>query len=132
MADESIRAGAAVAITCGLIIVLLVGSAWAQSPDPPTAVSFRVSWRQSTGAQVSLIEGQVANPSAAWVTDVRLRVEGVNTAGHPVGVRFAWALGDILPGGETSFVVGSMPGAVDYRISVASFNLVLVSPSPSR
>ena len=65
------------------------------------------------------------------MTDVRLRVEGVNTAGHPVGVRFAWVLGDILPGGETPFVVGSMPGAVDYRISVASFDLVSVSQSPS-
>lgn len=132
MADESMPAGATVAIACGLILFLLVGSAWAQSPDQPTAGSFRVIWHQSAGAPFPLIEGQVANPSAAWVTDVRLRVEGVNTAGHPVGVRFAWALGDILPGGETSFVVGSMPGAVDYRISVASFGLVSVSQSPSR
>ena len=64
MANESMRTGGTAAIACGLILFLLVRSAWAQSPDRPTAGSFRVSWHQSTGAPVPLIEGQVANPRA--------------------------------------------------------------------
>jgi hypothetical protein len=120
-----------VALACGLALFLLTASAWAQNADPPPTSSFRVAWHEQTGAPVPLLEGQVSNLSAAWVTDVRLRVEGVNRAGDPVGVKFTWALGDILPGGETAFIVWSMPDAVDYRISVASFDVVSLSQPPS-
>jgi len=37
-----------------------------------------------------------------------------------------WALGDIGPNGETSVVAETIPGAVTYRITVVSFDLVSV------
>jgi len=44
--------------------------------------------------------------------------------GQPVGRTFAWALGDIGPGDETSFVVECMRDAATYRIEVNSFDFV--------
>ncbi len=76
------------------------------------------------------IQGQVRNDSTVWVTDVRLRVEGIDAGGRPVGQRVVWALGDIVPGGEPSFVVESVPGAVSYRIDVVSFAVVSVVEAP--
>jgi hypothetical protein len=40
-----------------------------------------------------------------------------------------WALGDIDPGGESSFVTEAMPGAVTYRITVIAFDIVSVEPT---
>jgi hypothetical protein len=124
-------AGRRATIACGFIVLFLSVSAWAQSPDQPTTSSFRVSWHPSTGAPIPTIEGQVANPSTAWVTDVRLRVEGLDAAGQAVGTTFTSTLGDILPGGEAPFLVEPVPGAVDYRISVASFYVVSLSQPPA-
>jgi hypothetical protein len=39
-----------------------------------------------------------------------------------------WALGDIDPGSESSFVAEAMPGAVTYRITVISFDIVSAAP----
>jgi hypothetical protein len=58
------------------------------------------------------------------VTDVRLQVEGLDSDRQTVGRTFVWAFGDIAPGGETSFVAEPMPGAVSYRITVVSYDLV--------
>ena len=41
-------------------------------------------------------------------------------------MRFAWAIGDIAPGGETSYVVETIAGAVAYRVTVMSFDVVSV------
>jgi hypothetical protein len=89
----------------------LASEARAQSSDQPAITSFRVSWQHRATPIGQAIVGSVANSSTVRVTDVRLRIEGLNAAGESVGVAFVWALGDILPGGETSFVAESIPGA---------------------
>jgi len=35
-----------------------------------------------------------------------------------------WAIGDIDPGGETSFVFDALPDAVSYQIAVVSYDVV--------
>ena len=60
------------------------------------------------------------------MTDVQLQVEGLNADSLPVGRSFVWAVGDIVPGGETSFAAEPMPGAISYRITVSSFDVVSV------
>jgi len=89
---------------------------------------FRVSWEpEPEGATPTpRIEAVVHNDSRYRVTDVQLRVEGLNADNHEVGQRVVWALGDIAPSGETSVVAESIPGAVNYRITVVSFDLVSV------
>jgi hypothetical protein len=73
---------------------------------------------------VSNIKGSVFNDSPYRVTDVRLQVVGLDPDRQPIGQTLAWALGDIAPGGETSFFAEPVPGAVSYRITVVSYDLV--------
>ncbi len=77
-----------------------------------------------------LLTTTVFNDSPYRVTDVRLQVEGLDADHHLVGRTLAWAIGDIAPGGETSFVAEPMPGAVRYRITVVSYDLVSLGQAP--
>jgi hypothetical protein len=112
---------AAIALALALI---LPTAATAQDRGWPTNDSFRVSWQPEPGEVQHRIEGRVRNPSDVRVTDVRLQIEGLDADGRPVGRTFVWAIGDITPGGETSFFADGMPGAATYRIAVDSFDIV--------
>jgi hypothetical protein len=114
----------------GVALVLTTAVAWGQSRDRPASDSFRVTWQPRATGVLPTIEGHVYNASSVWVTDVRLQVEGLDAEGHVVGRRFAWALGDIVPGGESSFVVDTVGGAAGYRITVVSFAVVSVIQAP--
>ncbi len=85
-----------------------------------------MTWQPRLGALPAAIEGQISSTSPFRVTDVRLHVEGIDADNHRVGERFAWAIGDIAPGGETSYVVETIAGAVAYRVTVMSFDVVSV------
>ena len=118
------------AIALALTLMLPTTVAWGQDRDRPANDAFHVSWEPETGPVASRIEGRVHNASRFRVTDVRLQVEGLNADGQPVGRAFAWALGDIGPGGDTSFIVEGMHGAVTYRIAVDSFDVVSKGETP--
>ena len=83
---------------------------------------FRVSWQP--GVLPSTIEGQVYNASPFRAIDVRLQIEGLDSENHRLAERVVWAGDDIAPGATTSYFAETIPGAVDYRITVASFELV--------
>jgi hypothetical protein len=119
-----------VSLALGLALVLMTGVAWGQSHNQSANGSFRVTWEPWKDGRAGTIHGHVYNDSPLRVTDVRLRVEGLSADGHPVGNAFAWALGDVVPGGETSFVVYGMPGAVTYRIGVVSYDVVSSTEAP--
>ena len=121
-----------VSLALGLVLVLLTTAARGQDRAQPGSDWFRVSWApQADGlTPTPRIEVYVHKDSSYRVTDVRLRVEGLNAESHPVGQQFTWALGDIVPGGETSFVIETMPGAATYRITVVSFDLVSLGQAP--
>jgi hypothetical protein len=110
----------------GLALILLATAAWGQTG--PTGEQgaqrwFRVSWvPPSDGA--ATIKGSVFNDSQYRVTDVRLQIEGLDADRHLVGRSLAWAIGDIPAAGETFFVAEPLPGAVNYRITVVSWDLV--------
>src|SRR6267142_3103513 len=103
--------------------MLVATAAWGQAQRPATD-AFRVSWDRETDPVDRRIEGRVHNDSPFRVTDVRLDVQGLDAGGRPVGRTFAWALGDIAPGGDSSFVTEAVPGAVTYRITVVSYDVV--------
>jgi hypothetical protein len=111
-------------LTLGLVLVLLTTAGWAQTGTAPAQRWFRVSWAPPTDEVVPTIKGSVFNDSPYRVTDVRLEVEGLDANLHPVGRMLTWAFGDIAPGGETAFVAEPVPGAVNYRITVVSYDLV--------
>jgi len=107
---------------------LLLASAAARGQ--PANSQFQVTWEPRRGGGVPTIEGHVHNGSAVSVTDVRVAVDGMDGGGRLVGRRVAWALGDINPGGDSSFVVETVPGAVTYRMSVVSYDVVSVVEAP--
>jgi hypothetical protein len=119
-------------LTVGLALALLATAAWGQTrPAGADGAQrwFRVSWAPpSDGA--GTIKGSIFNDSQYRVTDVRLQIEGLDADRHPVGRKLAWAIGDIPAAGETFFAVEPLPGAVDYRITVVSWDLVSRDRAP--
>ena len=113
-------------LALGLVLVVLTSPARGQDWDR----WFRVSWGPEANGKTptARIEASVHNDSPYRVTDVELEVEGLSADQHSVGHRLVWALGDIEPGRESSFVTEAMPGAVTYRITVVSFDIVSVEP----
>src|SRR6267142_7105495 len=131
LADKTAMAVTTRALAFALALVLLTMPAWGQggqTGEPAAQRWFRVSWAPPTDGLVSSIKGSVFNDSLYRVTDVRLQVEGLGPDGQPVGRTLVWAFGDIAPGGETSFVAEPLPGAVSYRITVVSYDLVSLGP----
>ena len=119
------------ALVFGLGLLLLASAAEGQTTDPSEAPRwFRVSWSPPPEGTVSTIKGNVFNDSPYRVTDVRLQIEGLDADRHAVGRRLAWAVGDIVPGGETSFAAEPLPGAVSYEITVVSYDLVSLGQAP--
>ena len=118
------------ALTFALALVLLTTAAWGQTGEQAAQRWFRVSWTPPTEGVVSMIKGSVFNDSPYRVTDVRLQVEGLDADRHSVGRRLAWAVGDIEPGGETFFAAEPLPGALSYRITVVSYDLVSLGQMP--
>ena len=112
------------ALGFGLALMLVATVASAQDHQPPATDAFRVSWERETDPVDRRIEGRVHNDSPFRVTDVRLEVQGLDAGSRAVGWTFAWALGDIAPGGDSSFVTEAVPGAVTYRIIVVSYDVV--------
>ena len=98
--------------------------AWSQERTQSVRPIFRVTWAPMIEGPPPVIQGRVYNDSLLRITDVRLEVAGLDGAGHEVGRTFGWAVGDIVPGGETSFYVESIEGAVNYSIRVHSFDVV--------
>jgi len=119
-----IRYVGAPVLASGLALGLLTMSAWAQNAAAPA--QFRVSWQPRAGGGVPTIEGHVHNDSPYRVTNVRLEVDAVDTNGGLMARRDAWALGDIPPGGDSTFVIERFEGAANYQMKVLSYNVVSV------
>lgn len=93
------------------------GTVQASTLDP----RFSIVWeaRVITGSGWT-IDGFVHNETGERVTNVRVRVEGLDDAGQPVFNALGWVVGDIPPRGRGYFRVPARrhPG---YRVAVASF-----------
>jgi hypothetical protein len=130
LADRTVTAVTTCTLAVALGLVLLTTTAWGQAGQAGEQFAqtgwFRVSWAPPTEGVVSSIKGSVFNDSLYRVTDVHLQVEGLGPDGRSVGRTLVWAFGDVAPRGETSFVAEPLPGAVSYRITVVSFDLVSV------
>jgi hypothetical protein len=106
-------------------LMLLAATAASAQDDarlPPGA--FRVSLDDEQHPVAGRIVGEVRNDLRVRVTDVRLEVQGLDGDKRAVGRTFAWAFGDIAPGGQTSFAFQPLPGALSYRIDVISYDIV--------
>ena len=114
----------------GLVLGLATPPVMGQSSDRSPDSWFRANWQAWPESLPSKIRGSVYNDSPFRVMNVRLRVEGFGDDKHEVGERSTWAIGDIAPDGETGYAVEAIPGAVDYRVSVVSFDVVSATQAP--
>jgi hypothetical protein len=112
-----------------LALLLLATTGWSQE-SRPAAHAFHVTWPPQTDRVLSRIRGNVRNNSGFRVTNVRLQIDGLDAEGRAVDRRFTWAIGDLVPGGETSFLFEPIPGAARYSIVVASFDIVSAPQAP--
>ena len=117
------------ALGLGVVLMLVATAASAQDQIPAVPGAFRVSLEREQHPVAGRIVGQVHNGSPLRVTDVRLEIQGFDADKRAVGRTFAWAFGDIVPGGETSFAFQPMPDASSYWIGVVSYDLVSVPES---
>lgn len=117
------RVSVALALALGVFVLPAWGQSDAQWPDHWFRVIIEPAPEQSVAPTVN---GHVYNDSPYRVTDVQLQVEGLSADSRLVGRRLVWAVGDIVPGGETLFAAEPMPGATTYRITVSSFDVVSV------
>ena len=90
-------------------LALLSTAGSARSDDELSARWFRVSLPPSPEGGKSRISG-----------------EGLNADNGSAGRTFAWAVGDLPPGGATFFAVQPILGSVSYRGRVVSWDLVSV------
>ena len=112
-----------------LALLLLATTGWSQE-SRPAAHAFHVTWPPQTDRVLSRIRGNVRNNSGFRVTNVRLQIDGLDAGGRSVERHFPWAIGDLVPGGETSFLFEPIPGAVSYTVIVASFDVVSAPQAP--
>jgi hypothetical protein len=122
MCDKRVRF---VTLLMTIVLALIpMRTVWGQNAAMPSSDAFRVSWDMRGYGEAAEIEGHVHNGSPFRVTDVQLRVEGLDAASRPVGQTSAWTFGDIAPGADGYFVVDAIDGASVYRITVTSFDVV--------
>lgn len=69
------------------------------------------------------VEGYVYNEGLRWLSNVRLRVEVLDTDGTAVEEALGWVFGDLTPGGRGYFVVPVQRVGAAHRVSVLSFDV---------
>ncbi len=69
------------------------------------------------------VAGYVYNEGLRWLSNVRLRVEVLDTDGTAVEEALGWVFGDLTPGGRGYFVVPVHRVGATHRVSVLSFDV---------
>ena len=122
--------GSRTVIALGLALLtqlaLLATPGSARSDDELSARWFRVSVPPPPEGTNSRISGEVRSQAPYRVTNVRIEIEGLKADNGSAGRRFAWAVGDLPPGGATFFAIQPISGSVSYRGRVVSWDLVSV------
>jgi|RhiMetdeSRZDD1v2_1073273.scaffolds.fasta_scaffold43553_4 hypothetical protein len=117
------RWSALAAIWC-LGVGLVVSPAGAMAPEAAGGF-FRAEWSvPALPPAFTKIEGYVYNDSRLRVTDVRLRVASLDTAGRAVGQTMGWVIGDIPPSSRAYFEISLATPAAAYGVTVVSFDVV--------
>jgi hypothetical protein len=121
-----------------LVVVAAVVTAMAMAAVPgaqqltasdETPFSFQL--KQTEGHRGLAVEGWVYNGLAWRITNVRLRIDGVDPNGAVIVSAAGWVLGDVPAHGQGYFYVPVSAPAVTYRASVQEFNKVaLEAPAP--
>ncbi|HET7344076.1 MAG TPA: FxLYD domain-containing protein [Methylomirabilota bacterium] len=116
----------AAAVVLGLVLV--VGVAPAQTPEPQVAEALRVQWERVT--ERPAIEGYVYNDSDYRIGLVRLRVAAREAAGQPPTETLAWVYGNVPAHGRWYFRVRVPRQHEVLGVTIESFRLIAREPTP--
>jgi len=113
----------------GMALTGIVGPVVVEAQTPATDAQnpfrFEIEEAQSP-FRGRAVEGYVYNNLPWRITNVRLRVESVDSAGGVTGETYGWVVGDVKAGGRGYFFVLVSSRAATYRATVESFNKVAV------
>ncbi len=114
-------------LLCGLIIATLATPVVAKATMPGADEQglFQFELGQSEGPRGLAVEGYLYNRLPWRITNVRLRVESVDTDGAVTASASGWVDGDVKGGGGRAyFYVPVSSPAATYRATVQSFDKV--------
>ena len=103
----------------GAGVALVTPTADAQTP-------FRFELAQADGPRGLGVEGYVYNGLPWRITNVRLRVDGVDANGTVTASVSGWVMGDVEAGGHGYFYVPVSSAAKTYRATVQSFDKIAI------
>ena len=112
-----------------LSLVTLTAIAGAGAPPAETATAdapFRFELAQTNSHRGLGVEGYVYTGLPWRLSNVRIRVESVDTDGAVTTSASGWVIGDVKAGGRGYFYVSVPAPAATYHASVQSFDKVTV------
>ena len=98
----------------------------AQTATADAQAPFRFELAQADGPRGLGVEGYVYNGLPWRITNVRLRVDSVDTRGTVTASAWGWVLGDVKAGDRGYFYVPVSAAANTYSAAVQSFDKVAV------
>ena len=105
-----------------IAVTVVPGTAVAQD-TAPAGGAFRVEAEPDTlGRRGPALVGWLYNDHAFAVTNVRLRVDALDTAGQPVASGEGWVYGNVPARGRAYFFVTVPRYAATYRYEVVRFD----------
>jgi hypothetical protein len=109
-----------------MTITMIAGAVVAkmQTPMAHAQTPFRFELAESDGPRGLGVEGYVYNGLPWRITNVRLRVDGVDANGTVTASASGWVMGDVKAGGRGYFYVLVSSPAKTYRATVQSFDKV--------
>ena len=102
------------------------GVALVQTPTAAAQTPFRFELAQADGPRGLGVAGYVYNGLPWRITNVRLRVDGVDANGTVTASVSGWVMGDVEAGGRGYFYVPVSSAATTYRATVQSFDKIAV------
>ena len=102
-----------------MAITMIAGTPMAHAQTP-----FRFEIAESDGPRGLGVEGYVYNGLPWRITNVRLRVDGVDANGTVTASASGWVVGDVKAGDRGYFYVPVSQPAKTYRATVQSFDKV--------
>jgi hypothetical protein len=134
MTGNSIVLGLLVAGLLGPTVAVLIAGllgptvAVAEPAQPDSPFRFDIEQRGNPRRGLA-VEGYLYSDLPWRITNVRLRVESVDSNGAVTAESHGWLLGDVAPGGRAYFYLPISSPAPRYRPAVESFDRVSGSPA---
>jgi len=114
--------------TAGLAIVMTLLGSVASIPAQNFGVGaaekyFTIDWERGEYRGRPSVHGYIANRWGLAITDLRVKVEGLDAAGAVTSATIGRVPGDVAPGSRGYFEI-LVPPAPNYRVSLSTYSMI--------